>query len=57
MLMQINMDMGQMALESEQVYQMCASHKECKDCPIKENGAINTGTSIWSCENASNVQK
>ena len=55
--MQINVNMTQMAVEAEQVYQMCANHKECNGCPIKESGAIQTESSVWSCENASNVQK
>ena len=49
--MQINVDMNQMYVEQEQLYEMCRQHKECKGCVIKENGAINTGTAILGCEN------
>lgn len=49
--MQINVDMNQMYVEQEQLYEMCKQHKGCKDCVIKEKGVINTGTTILCCEN------
>ena len=47
--MQINIDMGQMIQEQNQILQMCAEHNGCIDCPMKTQ-PIQTQTSVWTCE-------
>ncbi len=53
--MQISVDMNQMVQEQMTVLQMCAEHEACVDCPMKQNGFVQTQISKWSCENASKV--
>ena len=51
--MQINMgDIQQIQAEQEALYNLCIQHKECKNCPVKQNGSITTNFSVLSCENA-----
>jgi hypothetical protein len=56
--MQINVNnINSMMQDQIYIYQICSEHPECKKCPIKEKGYIQANNSIWSCQNAVEIQR